>query len=159
MYPPNIKIYLGLGIILLVLFILVIILPFGEKSTPRNNLPTNITSTPIYSSPYQNNKPTKIQSNISPVNIISPTIIIPPTGFTGVKEEDLPYEIKTLSEQKQLLKSKLPITDNFFSIEFNYEEDKFIVKLNEPKGEAKVAFEDWLKKNYPAIPWNRFIFQ
>lgn len=148
MNPLDIKIYLGLGIILFVLFILVSTLPFGKKSIPPNSQLSPTISPSYFSTNSNQFKPIKPTSTI-----------IPPISFTGVKEEELPAEIKTLSEQKQALKSRLPLTESLFSIDFSYEQDKFIVQLREPKNEAKVSFENWLKTNYPAIPLTRFIFQ
>jgi len=89
-------------------------------------------------------------------NII-PTTILP--TFTGVEEEKIPQEIVDFSQQKLNLIQRLPLKTTNFSIDFDYENDKFIVKLNPPKEESQKKFEDWLKNNYFSTFKDLFIFQ
>lgn len=94
--------------------------------------------------------------------VIKPSSIpslIPPTDFTGVKEETLPQEIINLTQEKLKLRKKIPISQASFMIGFDYEQDKFIVNLNEPKGESQVNFEKWRENYYPNIPLDRFLLK
>lgn len=142
----NLKIYLALAFALVVLLLLFFIVAFIRQKRQSNN-PTN-----------QVPSPTSIQAspNSSPTEKLIPPFIHP-TGFTGVKEEELPPDLKTLSEQKQALKREVPVNKELFTIDFNYAEDKFTVALKEPKDQARISFTDWLKTNYPALPLDRFI--
>lgn len=151
MQTPNIKIYLAVSGILIVLFLIVTFVPFGKK--PINNQPPTINNFPT---------PTLVEVNRPPVTnplttSLSPTI--EPADFTGVKEEELPQEIKNISLQKQDLRSKLPLNLSTFSIDFDYAEDKFVVTLNDPKDQARTEFENWRKANYPALVTSQFNFK
>lgn len=97
------------------------------------------------------------QMKNTPISPLTPTLI-PPT-FTGVFEKEMPEAEASLVKQKQALKTHLPFTDDNFVITFDYEQDKFIVQLKEPKTNSQIKFKEWLKNNYPAIPLDRFILK
>jgi len=152
MHTNNIKSYLIIAAFLVVLFFLVIILPFGPKE--KETLPTNETTTAIPTS-----YPTK-SSNLPASQFLSPSpTLIPPEADTGALEEQLPKEVADLATQKQELKKKLPVILSGFTITFDYAEDKFVVNLTVPKETSQKAFENWLKTNYPAIPNDRFLLK
>lgn len=132
------KIYIALFLIFLTV---VVILTVLKKSKPP--LPSSITPTSIY--------PTKIVISPPP----TPTLI-PVAPFTGVLEETLPQPTVDMIQQKQNLRQKTPLETGYFTITFDYGEDKFVVELKEPKEETKLKFEEWKTINYPAIPSDRF---
>lgn len=105
--------------------------------------------------------PTKVENIFKvPTETPIPNLTeIQPATQTGVLEEELPIEEKILSEQKQALKEKLPLATDFFTIEFDYSEDKFIVNLKPPKATNQQNFIKWRLQNYPNIPLDRFIFK
>ena len=144
MNTPNLKLYIGISAGLLLVFIILVVFPFGKKSI--NN-----------QSPIINNFPTPTTVEISNQSAIEPTI--PSSDFTGVAEEELPQSVVDLSTQKQQLRSQIPFDTGLFSIDFDYGEDKFVVTLNEPKDQARTEFNDWLKNNYPVLNINQFNFK
>ncbi|OGK23970.1 hypothetical protein A2954_07380 [Candidatus Roizmanbacteria bacterium RIFCSPLOWO2_01_FULL_37_12] len=140
----NKKIFIALVIILIFLIILFTTLNLANQ---QKQIPVTTPTPTVELLPEQ-----------FPSAVITPEII-PPTGFTGVLDEELPPEIKNESEQIQDLSNKVPLTQPQFTIDFNWDEYKFTVSLNEPKDQAKATFEEWLKNNYPAIPLDRFILK
>ena len=84
MDSQNIKVYLAISGALIVLFILVLIIPFSKKTTNNNLQPT--TSVPF---------PTSVQTGSSPLipNSLTPNPYSVPADFTGVSEEELPPQI------------------------------------------------------------------
>lgn len=147
MNPPNIKIYLAISGILIVLFIVITFYPFGKKiNTNQQPLNTNFPT------------PTSIKTNKPPkTNYQSPTI--KPVDFTGVAEEEIPPQVYDAALQKQELKNQVPFDTGLFKIDFDYSEDKFIITLAEPKGENRIQFDKWLKENYPLLTTNQFNFK
>lgn len=140
------RIYFIIGGILLSIFCILLLVPKTKKEqgTPS---PTTFPSPTSYA-----------VSSTKKDNIITPTLI-PARDFTGVKEEELSTEASSLIIQKQNLKKKIPLQGNYFNITFDYNEDKFIVELKEPKTDTQTKFEQWLKQSYPTIPIDRFIFK
>lgn len=137
MFKPNLKLYAILIIILVVLFILVAIFPNSkrqEKTIQKPIIPT----------------PTAFQF------LPTPTIIHPTS--TGGSEE-VPQETLSFATQKQNLKKRTPLTQNGFTITFDYSNDVFIVTLSEPKNSNRETFDSWLKQTYPAIPITKFVFK
>jgi len=145
MNPPNIKIYLAVSGVLIILFLFVTFYPFGKPSShqqPVTNLPT----------------PTTIDLNQSPfTNNPTPTLSL--ADFTGVAEEEIPPKIIDSAIQKQTLRDQVPFDTGLFQIDFDYGEDKFIVTLYEPKTENKQQFNQWLKENYPDLAITQFNFK
>jgi len=131
-----------LGIIALVLITILWLL---KKNESKKSLPPNL-PTPTLLAPQSISQPT-----------LEPTLILINQESTGVKEEILPEITQVLVDQKTTLRQNLPLIDKDFQIDFDYNEDKFMVTLNQPKSQSRATFELWLKKNYPAIPIDRFI--
>ena len=144
----QILLIISLVIILGILLLMILILQIK-----KNNQKTGSGSTTVPT-------PTSVE-NIFKVPSASPGLSpteIPATN-TGVLNEQLPEEVQNLATQKKNLRSKLPINNSNFVIVFDYTEDKFIVKLKEPKDTNQTVFEKWLQENYPAIPIDRFIIK
>lgn len=141
---PHKAIYFGLLVILFVLIAIVLYIPLPKFKKTNKNLPiTNINSpTPINNSQLTINK--------SP----SKPILVTPTGTGGM--EDIPKNVADSATQKQNLKKILPFNQVYFAITFDYETDKFVVKINDPFTTNNIEFEKWLKNNYPLIPLQSF---
>lgn len=129
---------------LFVIFILFLII----SNKPKTNFENNKTAI----SPYQK---IKIENNEKIIPTNPP--IISPQEFTGVKEEELPKNIKDYSDQKLSLLKKLPLKMSYFTIDFDYVEDKFTISYNEPKSTSKNMFSSWLSQNYPALKIEDFV--
>ncbi|KKQ23226.1 MAG: hypothetical protein US40_C0016G0014 [Candidatus Roizmanbacteria bacterium GW2011_GWC2_37_13] len=146
MNTPNIKIYLAVSGVLIILFLIVTFVPFGKKSTsnqpPTTNFPTP-TSVEINQIPDTSNQSPMVES----------------VDFTGAAEEELPPEVMDAALQKQDLRNKTLFDTGLFQIDFDYGEDKFVVILAEPKGENRQQFNQWLKDNYPSLNVNQFNFK
>ncbi|MFH0772746.1 MAG: hypothetical protein V1922_00320, partial [bacterium] len=100
-----------------------------------------------------------------PLNSVSPTphsllpTVIPPQSFTGAQiNQELPIEINNIGEQKTTLRRLTPLTLSFATVEFDYENDMFLVHLSEPKEENKVKFNVWKEQNYPSLTESKFAF-
>jgi len=146
MTKQNLYIFIG---VLLAVTIALSLLVFTLQRI-KNNPPSSDTGDEFQPSPTS----IEVRTTIPP----DPTEI-PAASRTGALEEQLPKEVLDLATQKQSLKSKLPVTNTYFTITFDYAEDKFTVTLKEPKTDAKTNFTNWLKANYPAITEDRFVFK
>ncbi|MFH0979824.1 MAG: hypothetical protein V1803_02675 [Candidatus Roizmanbacteria bacterium] len=147
---PNIKVYLIISGLLIVLFLIVTFVPFGKRGT-NNQQPSTIFPTP-----------TLFEVNQSPITNPPAGGQIPtikPADFTGAKDEELPSETAKISLQKQDLRNKVPLNLSTFSIDFDYSEDKFVVTLKEPKDQVRSEFENWRTSNYPSLSTNQFNFK
>lgn len=163
MQKPNFKLYAILFVIIAVFLVIALLIPLGRKESQTGKTGPRPTSTQSFPSPttYQGSQTPYTYPTTKP-KTTGETAAQPevhPTGFTGVKDEELPKNLADLSKQKQELRAKTPLTQPSFTITFDYGEDKFVVTLKEPKGTSKPYFDQWLKANYPAIPSDRFIFQ
>jgi predicted PurR-regulated permease PerM len=153
-------IILSLLSLVIVLSILTLVIQNSKKTT--NQTPSNPTPTyPPLPTTYQQSQTrlTPIPTSITPIIDQSITPNLTPIEFTGVKEEPIPQEMVDFSKQKLSLMQKLPLKTTDFAIDFDYDNDKFVVTLNPPKEESQKKFEDWLKNSYPSIPKDLFIFQ
>lgn len=147
MNNSNIKVYLGISFALIILFILILVIPFSKK-----------TSYPLPPTPYNLPTPTSVETNPSPgTNNQSPISV--PADFTGVAEEELPKQIIDLAAQKKDLRQKTPLDLSTFIIDFDYGEDKFIVTLKDPRDQAQKEFESWRTSNYPGLGTNQFLLK
>lgn len=141
---PNIRLYLILSGILLVIFLALIIVPLGRRAINQQQSEAFPTPTSVVGGP------------LTPPADGHETIV--PADFTGAAEEELPKEVTDQINQKQDLRYRTPISLNTFIIDFDYAEDKFTVALSEPKNQSLQEFQDWKTANYPAIPQDQFIF-
>lgn len=149
MNNSNIKVYLGISFALIILFILVLIIPFTKKPMTQNNT-TNSTGQQIF--------PTSVETNPSPVTV-KPTPITVPAHFTGAIEETIPKQVIDLAAQKKDLLSKVPLSLTTFTIDFDYGTDKFVVALKDPKDQAQKEFESWRAANYPGLGAEQFLLK
>ncbi len=153
----NIKIYLVISGALIVLFILILIVPFTKKSTKKNPQPTTV-FTPFPTSVTTNSGAATEQNNNQLPNI-SPTPISVPADFTGAAEEDLPAQELETAFQKKELREKTPLNLSTFVVDFDYGEDKFTVTLNDPKDLSQKEFESWRTNNYPRLSAEQFLLK
>jgi type IV secretory pathway VirB10-like protein len=148
--------YLTLIPILFLLFTILLISTLFLQKRKQERVKTSPTPTFTFPTTHPQAK-----TRLTPLPTISSTITptpIPPT-FTGVKEEPIPQEMVDFSKQKLSLMQKLPLKTTDFAIDFDYDNDKFVVKLNPPHEDSQKKFDDWLKNNYPSIPKDLFLFQ
>ena len=144
MDSQNIKVYLGISFALIILFILILIIPFSKKpSSSQQPTPYPPTPTSIETNPLINNQ--------------SPTSA--PADFTGVAEEQLPPQVLDAALQKKDLRQKTPLDLSTFVIDFDYAEDKFTVTLKDPKDQAQKDFENWRTTNYPGLGAEQFLLK
>jgi len=152
MNNSNIKVYLGISFALIILFILILVIPFSNKKISPQK-----TTTPSLNQPF----PTSVEINPTNqpqiTNDQSPHTIS--ADFTGVAEEELPKQIIDLAAQKKDLRQKTPLSLSTFTIDFDYGEDKFVVTLKDPKDQARREFENWKTSNYPGLGSEQFNFR
>lgn len=148
MNNQNVKIYLIISGILLLIFLILIFYPVNKKTTQLNEKQSSLPMPTSVEINIENNR----QNNNQP-------LIISPAEFTGVLENEPPDNIKNQALEKQNLRNLTPYDSGLFKIDFDYNEDKFVVYLNEPKQENKSEFLKWLKNNFPNLPENQFNFR
>jgi hypothetical protein len=148
MNVPNLKVYLAVSFALIILLIIILIIPFGKKTTTVQPVPTAFPTPTTF----------ETQPNI-PTNTTPGQVIITPAVFTGVKEVTPPQGLVDLSTQKQDLRQKTPLSLTTFTINFDYSKDKFVVTLNEPKDQSQKEFESWKIANYPALGSEQFMIR
>lgn len=142
----NIKVYLAISGALLVLFILVLIIPFSSKKTVNNESSTS----------NQNPFPTSIETNSTNSTIkLTPV----PADFTGALEEKIPQPIIDFAAQKKDLRLKVPLSLSTFTIDFDYSEDKFNLTLKDPKDQSQKEFDSWKTANYPLLGSDQFLLK
>jgi hypothetical protein len=144
MNPPNIKIYIIISGILIVLFLIVSFVPFGRKNGNQQgseNFPT----------------PTLFEGSQLPT--ITEPSSIEAVDFTGAAEEEIPPDIANSATERQNLMNQTPFDTGLFQVDFDYNEDKFIITLAEPKQENRQQFDQWLKDSYPNLNTNQFNFR
>ena len=149
--------YLILIPVLFLFFLILVILTLALQN--RKKTGGQIAPSPAPTLSFPTTLP-RVKTRLTPPPTLTPTITptpIPPTS-TGAKGE-IPQQTVDFSQQKLSLMQKLPLETEDFSIDFDYDNDKFIVKLNPPKEDSQKKFNDWLKNNYPSIPQSQFIFQ
>jgi len=140
-----------LTIVLLGLILVTLVLTNKPKVEEKKGEP--LISQPVNtSSPF----PTQI---IDEKSVSTSPTRIPPGENTGVLEEELPKETRDLAVQKMELRAKMPLALSEFSIDFNYETDRFTVLLIGDKETSESVFTSWLSTNYPAIPIDRFTIE
>jgi len=161
-YNKNRYLVIILSLLSLVIVLLILTLVIQNSKKTTNQTPSNPTPTyPSVPTTYQQSQTrlTPLPTSITPIIDQSITPNLTPIEFTGVKEEPIPQEMVDFSRQKLSLMQKLPLKTTDFAIDFDYDNDKFVVTLNPPKEESQKKFEDWLKNSYPSIPKDLFLFQ
>jgi hypothetical protein len=150
MENQNIKIYLAISGAVIVLFILILVIPFSKRSSTQNNSDgsTNSTDQPF---------PTSI--DIYPTTSFDKESETIPANFTGVAEEELPPQILEKSLEKKELRENTPLDLSAFMIDFDYNTDKFLVTLKDPKDQSQKEFDSWRTANYPALGTDQFLLK
>ncbi len=133
------RVYLILFAAAAVVFLIVVLWPKPKQSTG------NIPPSPTFI------QPTKFIITPSPL-----PALIKPAPFTGVLIETLAPAVTSLIEDKRKLRKLTPIDNSFFTVDYDYGEDKFKVVLKDPKEKNLIEFYKWRTINYPAIPLDRF---
>ena len=162
MNNSNIKVYLGISFALIILFILILIIPFSNKKTSPQKTTTPSLNQPFPTSVETNpstNQPQTINDQSSDTNNQSPNNNTVPVDFTGVAEEELPPEVLDVSLQKKDLRQKTPLNLSTFIIDFDYSEDKFVVALYDPRDQAQHEIENWKTSNYPGLGAEQFLLR
>jgi hypothetical protein len=143
------KLYYVVPAIFLVILIAILLL-----------LPKNKGETPIIAIPTRGPLPTRVQFENVRIPSRAPTLISHPKKGTGASDEqNISKEETDLAVQKRELRRKTPLIHSSFTVTFDFSTDLFRVVLNEPKSSSQTVFNDWLRKNYPAIPLDRFTFK
>ncbi len=133
---------LVLFIILLLILLMILLLNRKAQTTTPIIEPTGtITITPI--------------ANPSIVATLDPDrpLATPPDQTGGVDHQFTDEEQDTI-DQERGLKRRLPYVTNDFDLRYNYDTDRFEVRLIG----TRETFTQWLTTNYPAIDINRFTF-
>jgi len=143
------KIYLGISFALVILFILILIIPFSKKTSTQKTTP------PLSGQPFPTSIETGSTDSTNSTNILTPI----PADFTGVIEETIPQPVIDLAAQKKDLRQKTPLELSTFTITFDYGEDKFIVTLKNPKDQAQKEFESWRTANYQGLGIDQFLLK
>lgn len=152
MNNSNVKLYIGISFALIILLVLIIVIPFSSKKTTVNNQ-TSTNNQPT---------PTTVPSNSGQIQsppVITATPMPIKATFTGGIVEPLPQPLIDLANQKKNLLQKMPLSLGNFSIIFDYNQDKFIVTLANPKDQSQKSFESWRTNYYPALTDDKFILQ
>lgn len=131
--------------IVLVLIFLIIVVILSVLRKPKT--PSSVETTPAPTTIL----PTKIIISPSP----TPTLI-PIAPFTGVLDVTIPQSTIDVVKQEQSLRKKTPVEEMYFTIAFDYAEDKFVVILKEPKTVSLEEFKKWRTANFNLIPEDRF---
>lgn len=143
-----IKFYVIPGIIALLLLLVLLLVPFNKK---KNDEPALTPTQPITIT-----LPTK---SLLPNEGVVPTIV-PPQSFTGADvNQELPTDLRMIGEQKTALRRLTPLTLPFGTIEFDYENDIFLVRLTNQSDQTRQEFATWREENYPALAQDRFAFR
>jgi len=143
----NTKVYLAISGALILLFILIILIPFSKKTPTQDNGNTP-TSQPL---------PTSVEINPTTSSVKNTDSI--PAAFTGAAEETIPQQIIDAASQKKDLLQKVPLNLSTFSIDFDYGQDKFVVTLKDPKEQAQKEFESWRTTNYTGLNTQQFLLK
>jgi len=151
MSKSAIKFYLVPGIVVLIVVGIVLIIPFGKKKETSNPSPTSMIIIPTIILPTR--------TPFSTIRPETPTLI-PIQTFTGADiNQELPTDVKDIGIQKTTLRRQTPLTLEFGTLSFDYENDQFIVQLLDPTEQNKNQFITWLTANYPALTIDKFAFQ
>ncbi len=111
----------------------------------------------------------KIKQQLPVVSSLSPTpesvqkqedeFPLPEPTFTGAIEEELPDEFVSEVEAKRSLRKSVPVERLEFTVDFDWDEFRFVVILKGDEALSRQAFEEWRKANYPSISEKEFFFK
>lgn len=147
MSHSTIKFYIIPGVVALVLLLIFLLSP-SRKKNPDQVVPTLIPTTIIL--------PTK---SLLPKEVAIPSFI-PPQSFTGADvNQEIPDGLRTIGEQKTALRRLTPLTLPFGTVEFDYENDIFLVRLTNQSEAVQQEFILWREQNYPALTQDKFAFR
>lgn len=124
---------------------------FGKNSRPDNE--KSVISVTITPTVYPIIKYT-IPSDV-------PDITIAPTlpDNTGALPNDFPPETGIPIDEAFELRSRIPMVENDFSIDFDYKNFKFVIKLKPPYDISLTHFKVWMDDNgYSKITKDKFIY-
>lgn len=143
-----IKFYVIPGVIALLLVLVLLLVPLNKKKSDDSiSKPTPTVIIVL---------PTK---SFLPNERVAPSII-PPQSFTGADiNQELPTDLRMIGEQKTALRRLTPLTLPFGTIEFDYENDIFLVRLTNQSAQIQQEFVSWRDENYPALTQDRFAFR
>lgn len=147
MNNSNTKVYLAISGALIFLLILIIIIPFSKRTPTQDN--------PSY--PTDQIFPTSVE--INPTLSSGEQTDSIPADFTGAIEEPIPQQVIDAYAQKRDLQDNVPIDLSSFFIDFDYDQDKFIVTLKDPKEQAQREFESWRTSNYSGLSTEQFLLR
>lgn len=148
MSKSAIKFYVIPGVVALLLLLVLILIPLNKKK----NDPTIVEPTPTIIITL----PTK---SLLPKGDINPSLI-PPQSFTGADvNQEIPDSLRAVGEQKTALRRLTPLTLPFGTIEFDYENDIFLVRLTNQSEAVQQEFALWREENYPALTQDKFAFR
>ncbi len=145
----NIKVYLAISGALIVLVILVLIIPFSSKKTVNNESSTT----------NQNPFPTSIETNSTNSTNSTKRLTPIPADFTGALEEKIPQPIIDFAAQKKDLRNKTPLALSTFTIDFDFNTDKFVVTLKDPRDQSQKEFDSWRTANYSLLGSDQFLLK
>ncbi len=132
------------AIIFITVITVIIFITITTKSSTSSNTPT--TQKPIGILPSTHYE---LRTTPSPV---------PPADFTGAEAiQQLPDTVKNIGEQKTALRRLTPLTLSFGTVEFDYENDMFLVQLFDPREQSLNQFTSWRTQTYPALTEDKFI--
>lgn len=148
MSKSTIKFYVIPGVVALLLLLILLLVPFNKKKTD------SIIFTPTPSITVT--LPTK---SLLPKDKVIPSLI-PPQSFTGADvNQEIPESLRTVGEQKTALRRLTPLTLPFGTVEFDYENDIFLVRLTSQSETVQQEFILWREQNYPALTQDKFAFR
>lgn len=148
MSKSAIKFYVIPGVIALLLLLVLLLIPLNRKKSDRIIMaptPTIIITLPTKS--------------LLPKDTVVPSLI-PPQSFTGADvNQEIPDTLRAVGEQKTALRRLTPLTLPFGTIEFDYENDIFLVRLTNQSEAVQQEFTLWREENYPALTQDKFAFR
>jgi hypothetical protein len=152
-----------IGLILLGTVILLIMSIIKNQNTDNNSgnpkissYPTLITTFPKPT--YEISYPTSTKPNVPEVTIIVSGIPYQVGVNTGVLETTLSPEEEKITNKIIELRHKTPIENSYFTINFDYTNDKFKINIKTPTKDNLLKYQTWIVENgYDIIPEGNFI--
>lgn len=137
-----------------ILSLLLFLVNFSLRKNFSKNQPNIDETVQVSPSPFENFKSDDSNSG----RFIDDTKQIKQATKTGAIF-DISEEESLKIEQKRKLRKQVPINENYFTLDYNWDTLRFEVGLKGEKSKARSVFLDWVKKNYPALSENDFYFK